>query len=117
METTVGGGGGALISVPLGILRSAIIEEMELGNDQKEQRTLNNPSLVCRNFNVPDDVCQNLRAMLIDLQADKNSRRRGRSARNKRDRHVENKMTGGAGWLMLSMTDLFSYLLPYPAFS
>ena len=47
------------------------MEEMEQGNDQREQSTLNNSSLFCRQFNVPDDVCQNLRDMLIDLQADK----------------------------------------------
>ena len=50
------------------------MEEMEQGNDQREQSTLNNSSLFRRQSNMPDDVCQNFRDMLIDLQADKDRR-------------------------------------------
>ena len=68
------------------------MEEMEQGNDQREQSTLNNSSLFCRQFNVPDDVCQNLRDMLIDLQADKDRRGRKKARDQKGKRRTKNEM-------------------------
>ena len=40
------------------------MEEMEQGNNQREQITLNNSSLFRRQFNVPDDVCQQQRQLI-----------------------------------------------------
>ena len=62
---------------------------MEQGNDQREQSTLNNSSLFCRQFNVPDDVCQNLRVILIDLQADKDRRGRKKARDQKGKRRTK----------------------------
>ncbi|KAL3781287.1 hypothetical protein ACHAW5_003045 [Stephanodiscus triporus] len=57
------------------------MEEMEQGNDQREQRTLNNSY-----------VCQNLRDMLIDLQADKNRRGRKKARDQKEKGITKNEM-------------------------
>ena len=68
------------------------MEEMEQGNDQREQSTLNNPSLFRWQFNVPDDVRRNLRDKLIDLQANKDRRGRKKARDQKGKRRTKNEM-------------------------